>query len=354
VSRVRRWGLIALTVVVAVPLLVVLVTVVVGYALSAPGWRGAVSDHFDGRRFRDLRPVPHGGLGAFLRWQRTRRRTPWQDRHPPPGPPPPPRVSDGRMRVTVINHATTLIQQDGVNVLCDPIWSERASPFSWIGPRRHGPPGVRFEDLPPLDAVVVSHNHYDHLDLPTLRRLAAAGHPRFFVAVGNRALLERAGVGPVTELDWWQSARLSPSVEIWAVPAQHFSSRGLFDRDRTLWAGWAVRGPAGLAYFAGDSGDGPHYRLIRERLGAPRLAVLPIGAYQPAWFMSGVHQSPAEALAAARTLGARVSVGMHYGTFALADDGQDEPPAALTAAAAAMPEAPTFWVLPFGEGRDVP
>jgi L-ascorbate metabolism protein UlaG (beta-lactamase superfamily) len=335
--------------------LAALVVVGVGYALSAPGWRGPVTDHFDGRRFHNRPAVPHGGFASFIRWQRTRHRPRWEPRAAPPGPAPPARVAAGELRVTFVNHATVLIQQDGVNVLCDPIWSERASPFSWIGPRRFRPPGLRFEDLPPIDAVVVSHSHYDHLDLQTLARLQAAHHPRFFVGLGNRAVLEKAGLTSVSELEWWQTAPLAPGIELVAVPAQHFSTRGLFDGDRTLWVGWAVRGPAGLAYFAGDTGAGPHFQQIRERLGRPRLAVLPIGAYLPIWFMSAVHQTPAEAVAAADTLGAGTSVGIHFGTFSLADDGQDEPPAALSAALAAHPAPPPrLWVLGFGEGRAVP
>jgi L-ascorbate metabolism protein UlaG (beta-lactamase superfamily) len=245
-----------------------------------------------------------------------------------------------------------LLQQDGVNVLTDPIWSLRASPVSFVGPRRHHPPGLRFLDLPPIDAVVLSHNHYDHLDLPTLRRLQAAHHPRFFCGLGNQALLERAGLQRVTELDWWQSVPLTATVELIAVPAQHFSNRGLFDRDRTLWLGYVLRGPAGLAYFAGDTGAGPHFAEIRKRLGAPRLAVLPIGAYRPEWFMSAVHESPAQTLEAHQQLGAGTTVPMHFGTFALGDDGQDEAPRTLEAAATGA--AARVRVLEFGEALEVP
>lgn len=352
--RLPRWLRRLLQILGALVLLFVLLVIVLGYAFSGPTYQGPVTDHFDGKRFHNTPDVPHGGFGAFLKWQRTRQRGPWSDRDTKAGPPPPARVTGGNLRVTFVNHATVLIQQDGINLLTDPIWSPRASPVSFAGPRRHRPPGLRFEDLPPIDVVVLSHNHYDHLDLPTLRRLERAHHPRFFCGLGNKPLLEAAGLGRVTELDWWQSVPLTTSVDLVGVPNQHFSNRGLFDRDRTLWLGWALRGPAGLAYVAGDTGLGPHYGELRRRLGAPRLAVLPIGAYRPHWFMSAVHQSPEQAVTAHATLGAGTSVAMHFGTFALGDDGQDEPVEALEAALRATSPRPRFWVLDSGEGREVP
>jgi L-ascorbate metabolism protein UlaG (beta-lactamase superfamily) len=341
---------------VAVSLLLVPALVAgVGCALSGPVHRGGASGHFDGKRFRNAREVPHGGFGDFVRWQWSRERGAWGEHDGPVGPAPPARVGPGQLRVTFINHATTLVQQDGLNLLTDPIWSERCSPFSWVGPRRKRPPGIRFEDLPPIDVVVISHNHYDHLDLPTLKRLAEAHRPRFFVGLGNRGLLERAGIAAVTEIDWWQAVRLKDDLELVGVPAQHFSNRGLFDRDGTLWLGYLLRGPAGTTYFAGDTGAGPHFAEIRRRFGAPRLALLPIGAFRPEWFMSGVHVSPEEAVAAHETLGAATSVGIHFGTFPLADDGESEAPTALQAALSRRPSAtrPRFLVLTHGEGRAV-
>jgi L-ascorbate metabolism protein UlaG (beta-lactamase superfamily) len=308
------------------------------------------------RRFRNQVLTRHAGFGDFLRWMKTREPGPWRRRADvSPAPTPPRRVGRGEMRVTFVNHATVLVQMDGVNVLTDPIWSERCSPVQWAGPRRVHPPGLRFDQLPPIDVVVISHNHYDHLDLPTLRRLAAEHRPRVIVPLGNRSVLDRAKVRGVEELDWWQSAEVREEVRVAAVPAQHFSGRGLRDRDRALWAGFVVTGPAGSMYFAGDTGFGPHFEEIRKRYGTPRLALLPIGAYRPEWFMSRVHMSPDEALRAHEVLGAEASVGIHFGTFRLADDGQDEAPERIaTLLREGKKPPPQFWVLGVGESREVP
>ena len=327
-------------------------------ALSAPGYRGPVSDHFDGERFINQDPIEHRSFTEFMRWMWNREAGDWREWTPaPPGPPPPGKVGRGRLRVTFVNHATVLVQMDGLNILTDPIWSERASPVAWIGPRRVRPPGIRFEDLPPIDVVILSHNHYDHFDTPTLRRLERAHRPLFVTGLGNGALLEGLDIdaGRIRELDWWQDTPLSAELRLHSVPAQHFSARGLWDRDVTLWTGYVLQGPAGVIYFAGDTGFGRHFAQIRKRFGPPRLAILPIGAYKPAWFMARVHTSPAEAVLAHDILGARASLPIHYGTFRLADDGQNEPLEALEKALDEHGEPrPQFLILKFGEGRDVP
>ena len=245
---------------------------------------------------------------------------------------PPPSVDSPSLLVTMVNHSTLLLQQRGSNILTDPIWSERTSPVAFAGPRRHRAPGVEFENLPPIDTVLLSHNHYDHLDLPTLRRLAARGGCTFVVPLGVARFLEAKGIGPTRELDWGDSWT-APAATIHSVPAFHFSGRGLFDRDRTLWCGYMVESPFGKVYFAADTGFGPHFNWIRERFGSPRVALLPIGAYSPRWFMGPIHMNPAEAVEAHRILGAAASIAIHHGTFQLADDAIDTPRRELMACA---------------------
>jgi L-ascorbate metabolism protein UlaG (beta-lactamase superfamily) len=326
---------------------------VYGCALSAPTWKGPVTDHFNGSKFVTPNAPERQGTSGFFKWQLERKSGPWSAYHDEkPGPPPPVRVGMGVLRVTFINHATTLIQLDGVNILTDPIWSDRASPVTFAGPHRVRPPGIRFDDLPPIDAVVLSHNHYDHMDVATLKRLQATyPHLRVFAGLGNKAFLESQHLDQVFELDWWQSTPLAgTTVKLTSVPNQHFSNRGLTDADGTLWTAWVFEGTNGRAYFGGDTGYGPHFKAVGDKLGPFRLAVLPIGAYMPEWFMSPVHMSPPDAVKAKNELQAKVMVPVHYGTFPLADDGETEPVEALRKAT----QDPDVWILGFGEGREVP
>ncbi len=315
---------------------------------AAPRYHGPSSDHFDGERFHN-REAGWQREGSFLKWQLHREWGFWPEWvDSPPGPPPPQRVGGGRMRVTFVNHAAMLIQMDETNILTDPIWSERPSPFSLVGPKRHRPPGIRFEDLPPIDVVLVSHNHYDHLDIPTLLRLQQRDRPRIITPLGNGALMRRHGIEGAKDLDWWQA---DGSVAI--VPARHFCARGFSDRNRNLWGGFVVSSAAGNAYFAGDTGWGAHFAEIGARFAPLRVALLPIGAYLPRWFMQPAHIDPAQAVAAHAALGARTSIPMHYGTFALGDDGIDEPLCDLQSALAAQGN-PNFVILDHGEGLEVP
>jgi N-acyl-phosphatidylethanolamine-hydrolysing phospholipase D len=255
----------------------------------------------------------------------------------------------GDPTVTWVGHSTLLVRMDGTTFLTDPIWSDRASPVSFLGPKRLVPPGVPFDALPPVDFVVVSHSHYDHLDLPTLRRLSN-GRTVFLVPLGLRALLEEEGIGPVRELDWWGETRVG-DVSVYCVPARHWSQRTPFDGDRTLWAGWVVASRSHRVYFAGDTGFTRFFRDIGERLGPFDLAALPIGAYEPAAMMRDVHLDPEEAVHAAIELGARHVVAVHWGTFDLTDEPLDEPPARFRAAATAAGISARAWVLAVGETR---
>jgi L-ascorbate metabolism protein UlaG (beta-lactamase superfamily) len=344
-----RWSLRVIAVVVATLLYLG------GCVFAAPTHEGPVSDHFDGERFFN-HVSTEGRFTDFLRWRMDRDLGPWEEwTDSVPGAPPPERVAGGRLRATFVNHSTVLVQMDGLNILTDPVWSERVSPVSWAGPARKRAPGLRFEDLPPIDLVLVSHNHYDHLDVPTLQRLSETHAPRVLAGLGNAQYLSSEGIERAEDMDWSDRVEVAPGVTVSCVPVQHFSGRGLSDRNGTLWCGFVIEGPSGRVYFAGDTGYGPHFAETRRLFGPMRLALLPIGAYRPKWFMSPVHTSPAEALRAHHDLDAGTSIGIHFGTFALADDGQTEPTDDLRAALEADPDGGTrFWALEHGEGRDVP
>jgi L-ascorbate metabolism protein UlaG (beta-lactamase superfamily) len=291
-----------------------------------------MSEHFHRGRFRNSVVTGKQRFWGFLRWMATRRKERWPRwvEEALPGPPP---LADARhLAATFVGHSTFLLQVGGRHVLTDPMWSRRASPVSWAGPRRVRRPGVALEDLPPVSVVLVSHNHYDHMDLPTLRRLRERFDPLFVTSLGNRRYLRRRGLARVEELDWWQSLRVGPGLEVTLTPAQHFSARGLFDRNRTLWGGFLLEAGGARVFFTGDSGYGEHFRQVRERAGGIDLALVPIGAYEPRWFMRPAHVNPAEAVQVHLDLRPRLSIAMHFGTFQLTDEAIDEPIRALRAA----------------------
>lgn len=323
---------------------------------SVPGYTGPASGHFDGKRFYNQDNADRQGFFTFLTWIITRDAPEWHKmpthkNHPQM----PQRVGPGKLHITFINHSTFLIQMDGLNILTDPLWSDRTSPVSFTGPQRVQQPGVLLDELPPIDAVVLSHNHYDHLDVPTLKIIAARHKPRIFVGLGNRVLLNKAGIENVREMDWWDQASLSDTVGLSFVPAKHFSNRGICDHNKTLWGGFVFESAAGAVYFAGDTGFGKHFAQIATRCTNLRLALLPIGAFQPKWFMAPHHLSPQDALIAHFMLRAQTSVAMHYGTFRLGDDRQHEPVDTLRAAiASADMQNSQFWIMDFGESRAVP
>jgi L-ascorbate metabolism protein UlaG (beta-lactamase superfamily) len=325
---------------------------------ATPGYRGPKSDHFDGTRFQNYEPFAEQRAWDVVRWQLTRRRGRWPDRSFAPRGAPPERVGRGHVRVTFINHATVLVQMDGVNLLTDPVWSYRVGPESELGVRRHQPPGIRLEDLPPIDAVLLSHNHYDHLDVPTLRRLARARHPRILTGLGNSAYLEEERIPGGEDYDWWRSTRVtSPAgeVRVTFVPARHWSGRGLTDRRRTLWGGFVIEGQSGRVYFAGDTGFGRFLTMIRDRFTPFRLALLPVSPFEPRWYMARKHLSPGDAVRAARLVGAATTVAIHWGTFELGDDDEGEARDSVDRYAAdTLNGGPRIWALENGEWREIP
>jgi L-ascorbate metabolism protein UlaG (beta-lactamase superfamily) len=285
---------------------------------------------FDGRRFKNnSKRRPRSGLDG-LRWLLSRPRSSWP-RYVANSAAPKPiaRVEDGSIRATLVGHATVLLQVAGLNILTDPVWSERIGPLSWLGVKRVRPPAIAFEDLPAIDVVLLSHDHYDHLDRPTLARLSTRSNP---LVVTGRKVGASVPAKRVVELDWWEEAELGPGSKVTYVPAEHFSGRGIFDRNASLWGGFVLETPAGQIYFAGDTGDGPHFAQIKECFGPMTLSLLPIGAYAPRWFMSPVHIDPAEAVEASITLESHTSLAIHFGTFCLADDDIDAPASELSKA----------------------
>lgn len=323
---------------------------------SAPGYKGPRSDHFDGKRFFNQDKGRKQGFLDFLKWLTTRDAPIWTKVEAAiPEKKFSSRVGPGELQITFVNHSTMLIQMDGLNIITDPLWAERTSPVSFTGPQRMHPPGMHIEALPPIDVIVVSHNHYDHMDLTTIKIIADRDKPKIFTGLGNRVTLEKSGIEQVTEMDWWQSATLSDKLTLSFVPARHFSNRGMCDQNKTLWGGFVIESPAGAVYFAGDTGFGLHFEQIARRCKHIRLALLPIGAFRPEWFMAPHHLSPKDALNAHFVLQAQTSVAMHYGTFRLGDDKQNEPVEVLQKAIAAADMKNTqFWIMTFGETRQVP
>ena len=262
------------------------------------------------------------------------------------------RSNTEKVTLTWIGHATVLLQLKGKNILTDPHFSERASPVQWAGPKRVVPPGIPLQALPPIHMVVISHDHYDSLDEQTLLKLhqrEGGGETQFFVPLGLKSWFEGLGIKRVMELDWWDKYE-EADLKITAVPLQHWSKRGLFSRNKTLWAGWVIQANDFRFFFAGDTGYAPHFKEIGRRLGPFDLSAIPIGAYEPRWFMRNHHINPEEALQVHLDVRSKKSVAIHWGTFILTDEPLDEPPRRLEKARRAhgRPEE-EFLILEHGE-----
>ena len=299
---------------------------------------GPVSDHFDGTRFFDPDGAPPKSLGEVLRWQfgGDRKREAWPEWAPSPhADTPPARVDGGKVRLSYVGHASWLIQTAGLNILIDPVWSARASPFGWAGPKRCNDPGIAFDALPRIDVALVSHGHYDHLDLATLSKLAGKFSPRVITPLGNDIAMRSADSAiKAKAFDWHDRIELGGGIAVTLVPTRHWSARGLFDRNKALWASFVLETPAGKIYIVCDSGygEGKHFRRVADAHGPLRLAILPIGAYEPRSFMKDQHMNPSDAVKALADCGAEQALAHHHGTFQLTDEAIDAPVIALAAA----------------------
>jgi len=340
-----------------VPIAIALITLAACVAPNA--YFDPLKPHRAADGFRNV--YPHPEKGGFWRWKWEQ----WRDGMPkePPGGwrfetvrTDLAALHAGRSNpgVTWIGHATLLVQIGGVNVLTDPLFSERASPVPFAGPKRVVPPVPALAELPHIDAVVISHDHYDHLDVESVKALAAqaGGAPRFFVGLGLKPWFEALGIRDVVELDWWERTEFK-GLDVNFVPVQHWAKRSLWDENRRLWGAWVLRHPGFSFFFAGDTGYSQDFADIGKRFGGFDLAAIPIGSYAPRWFMRIMHVDAAEAVAIHRDLKARQSLGIHWGTLAnLSDEPLDEPPRRLAqAAAAAGLKQDDFFVLKHGETR---
>ena len=293
-------------------------------------YRGAKSDHFNGQVFFNPEGKPPKQFSELLKWQFSETKAKWPKQWPSPfdGAKPEARVNGRKLKITMVGHATLLIQRGGWDFLTDPVFSNRASPVSFAGPKRVNPPGIRFEDLPPIDYVLLSHNHYDHLDGKTLKRLVEAHNPQIICPLGNDTIV--SATAPNARFivgDWDEAHELKNNIKVHFEPCHHWSARGTKDRRMALWAAFILETPDGKIYHIGDTGfhDGINYKALAQKHGKLRAAILPIGAYEPRWFMKDQHQNPDEAVQGAILCEAQTCVAHHWGTFQLTNEAIDAP-----------------------------
>ena len=328
--------------------------ILISLILSCNYYQGPPSDHFDGSHF--FNKEPEHTFFEHIKWLWDMETVEWPDWiNDPPQPPPVANIKKGELRITYINQATTLIQMDGINILTDPIWSERAGPFSWMGSKRVRAPGVKMEDLPNIDIILISHDHYDHLDLPTLEKLFKKHQPFVLVGLGVKRRLESIKQNDIIELDWCKEYTYSTDTKITFVPSLHGSGRGLFSGNETLWGGFVIEGSSGRVLFMGDTGFGDFLTDIQKRYPNFQSAILPIENYEKRWFMKTEHMNPDDAVRVHKMLNVTKSVGIHFSTF------KEHPEQAINAHEKDLQTAlekyniqeSDFWILKFGEGREV-
>jgi L-ascorbate metabolism protein UlaG (beta-lactamase superfamily) len=291
-------------------------------------YKGSKSDHFDGLRFFNPWNPQKPSFIKVIRWKMTSKRKQWPDQSQNQLLNLPPQRVEGKLlRVSFVGHSTMLIQTQGLNIITDPIWSNRASPFKYFGPTRHNDPGITFEKLPPIDIILISHNHYDHLDIPTIKKIWNRDRPRIIAPLGNDISIQSEERSiHVDTLDWNQAIVIDENITIHLMPSQHWSGRGFSDRNKALWGAFVIATTNGNIYFCGDSGYEKNiFRKALEHFGSFRFAMLPIGAYEPRWFMKYAHMNPEEAVQAYKDLGEPYTAAIHFETFQLTDEGFDDP-----------------------------
>lgn len=292
-------------------------------------YKGPKSDHFDGTHFFNPCNPQVSSFFQVLLWKIAAKKKEWPKKTAqslidiPPS-----RVDGNQLRISFVGHSTILIQTQGLNFLTDPVWSNRIGPLKNFGPERYTYPGISLEELPPIDFILLSHNHYDHLDVNTLKQIWDQHRPRILAPLGNDLVIQSEAPSiKVETLDWQESVAISNTITVHLTPAQHWSARGFFDKNKALWGSFVISTPSGNIYFCGDSGygSGQIFRQAREQFGAFRFAMLPIGAYEPRRFMKYSHMNPEDAVLAHKDLGEPYTMAMHYETFRLTDEGFGDP-----------------------------
>ncbi|MDR2337175.1 MAG: MBL fold metallo-hydrolase [Deltaproteobacteria bacterium] len=326
-------------------LLFILSTAILVYFLQATYYTGPISDHFNGKRFFNSGEDQHEhNFSDVIKLYSTKRRA-WNSEQQEIPKAYPTIDSTAKpsalIKITLIGHASILISIGDFKILTDPIFSERASPVQFIGPKRFHPPGIKFEDLPKIDLVLISHNHYDHLDLPTLKKLWLRDNPKIITALGNDTIIKSINKNiQVAAYDWDDCIEVKQNFEICLTPAKHWSARKLFDKGKALWSGFVIKSPAGNIYFAGDTGygTGKYFKAIAEKYAPLKTALLPIGAYEPRWFMKHYHLNPEEALLVWQTLGRPLMIPIHDRVFQLSQESYNQPRLDLLDALQKLPE----------------